>query len=360
MKRPHAERYARTSLRLPVSRPDAEGAPGGDRTKGMRKSRLAQWAQALLLLVVAGCDSSAEGGGTGSSVLERKPLTEEQKAACAAFAKASCARKAECSPYNISIMYGTLELCEATSARECETELSLPGGTQTLERIQSCTASQPTAACARAFGLVIGDESCSSPPGTLGSDAACVSDSQCASDNCELGDSTHCYSCQSGPPKTAPLGAACDPVEGPGCSEGLCYFDSCVKLAHLGEACDANAICEAFLPCRDGVCSPALGDGADCTQDADCVLGWACTSGKCAESPPNLTSVGTSCGFGTMTMCALFTQYCKGPFGSAGTCQLVSQEGEPCGQDVFGDDSCASGLECRDGTCQLEALDACI
>lgn len=166
--------------------------------------------------------------------------------------------------------------------------------------------------------------------------------------------------CVNGPPKTQPLGAECDPVDGPDCADGLCYFFKCVKLARLNEACGPDSVCTAFLPCRDGVCSPALGDGAACTGDEDCVLGWACSSGKCTESPPDLTAVGASCGFGTGQICAIFTQYCAGPVGSAGKCQLVTQEGQPCGTDVFGDDSCGMGLECRDGLCQVESLDTCL
>lgn len=57
----------------------------------MRALRGRQWALPFVLFwAVAGCESSSE-DGAGTTVLEPRPVSAEQKAACAAYAQASCA-----------------------------------------------------------------------------------------------------------------------------------------------------------------------------------------------------------------------------------------------------------------------------
>lgn len=313
----------------------------------------------LLLLVPLACDSSARGDGNSGS-LEPRPVSDEQRAGCAAYAQALCARVDACSPYNIPNFYGTVAYCEAETRRSCERSFALPGNTQTLERLDTCTASLPTAVCLRAFGGVIGAAECADPPGTLGSGSSCMEDSECASDRCDLDLHSHCYSCVAGPKKTAPLGADCDPVDGPDCDEGICYLGQCITLSRLNEACDSAGLCEGYLPCRNGVCSAPQGEGAACTSDADCLYGYKCTQDKCTATPPDTASVGDGCGLGIMHLCNLFTQYCSATQGGTGTCQLKRQLGEGCGYDAYGDDSCASGLACIDGACQIEPIEACL
>ena len=313
-----------------------------------------------ILVCPLGCDSSASGGEETGGSIEPRAVTAEEQAACEAYAATLCAREGECSPFNIPNFYGSPEKCEKQVTRSCVRGFALPGGSKTVERVESCAQSLPLGTCTRAFGSVIGAEVCQDLPGTLKNGAACLEDYQCASKRCSLSSTTYCYRCEATPPKTAVLGADCDPSDGPDCAEGICYLGKCKKLGSLNEACDESTLCTAYLPCRNGVCSAPLGEGADCSGDADCLFGYDCASGKCTPAPPKTATVGAACGFGVGTLCAIFTQYCAGNVGSAGTCKLLAEEGEACGFDVFGDGGCASGLECRDFVCQLEGFSTCL
>lgn len=315
---------------------------------------------ALALLLLPFACSSSQTSDTGEAPgLEARAVTEAQRAVCVARAQAYCARSSECSSFGASFLYDSFAGCLETQNRLCVRDFALPGNGQTLERLQACVASLPTAICAAGWTEVVGAPECSDVPGTLQAGSPCVDHSQCASWSCKVDFTTGCRACGAEPIRTAPLGAECSSTKGPHCAEGTCYGKKCVHVVQAGQPCDELNACRTGLTCRDGVCGGGLPEGADCVLEDECVFGFVCTDGKCVAEQYYPAGVGAPCGLDAVELCKVTTQFCAGPLAGAGTCQPLPVEGMPCGQGVFGEDLCARGLDCADGVCQFAAFDAC-
>jgi hypothetical protein len=151
---------------------------------------------------------------------------------------------------------------------------------------------------------------------------------------------------------TSNFAATC--VLGLACERGVCTAKG---EAHLGESCD-NRTCTAGLFCReaDTTCQPAtLPLGADCGSllgVADCVQNTRCElTGEGSSAPYPMKclagrALGAEC---ASSFCAADLVCFLASGASNFTCVPPRNEGETCsGYDV----DCASGLECRAGTCK--------
>lgn len=103
-----------------------------------------------------------------------------------------------------------------------------------------------------------------------------------------------------------------------------CLNNECITPE---EQCVDSTQCNAGARCADGVCT------AECAQDVDCPIGYACDEehGLCTENP---------------TPCSE-----QAPCPTGATCV-----GDRCVQECASDDMCPKGLVCRLGGCVVDEL----
>jgi len=143
---------------------------------------------------------------------------------------------------------------------------------------------------------------------------------------------------------------------------GLYRCGRCMVRVALGQSCDTDTRCTMGARCILGQCATPRAVGESCTEDEQCLF-RRCEAGACARSEyaPRLYG-------------EVFGQPCEGGSGYCGSavpltcvegsCQPLSDEGEPCVPNVTYL-SCRTGQLCIDGRCvtvgcSLDLYEPCV
>ncbi len=246
------------------------------------------------------------------------------------------------------------------------------GGAGTICTLE-CDPLRPAIGCPPSM-YCVGTGGCSGvcalgEAGSLGNDAICTSDTECASLHCNdpgdgtkrcltpcRGDSGMCLAGESCAALSGSCGS-CVPASrvfnpagrglGEPCDDGSdCMSDTCMADAggqYCTRACTDDGGCSDGFHCRDDECArgPRQGVGGSCSGNGDCSVGQVCAS----ESGRRWCA----------SFCDVRGDDCPDDFtcvaaGSSGVCAPERGIlGDACG----GDDDCISGV-CRDGICTQE------
>lgn len=288
------------------------------------------------LFVLAACSQPAPDAADLGTV-------DPRIAACAAVAKAQCARLAACSPYQLAVAYPSEARCAARVAALCEQRAALPGSRRSAATLTACAADLAALPCADVLGGPNLLPSSCLPPGELPSGAGCQDDGQCQSVRCKS--SNGCGACAA----RYSLGFSCqDDAE---CTLGLRCSALCVRPGARDAACGPGAPCQAGLSCQAGTCVEAAALRAPCTGPGTCdgSLGLFCGQDfKCAATA--IASLGEPCGMvaGSPAVCGA----AGGCFGSAGAqrCAAAAADGAACA--IQTGPLCQTGATCL-GTCAV-------
>ncbi len=325
-------------------------------SRAMQALRLLGSATLLATLgVLAGACSSND---SGSSTVD---------GACAEYASAINTYTTRCGG-------STRGLNESRMKAACLSALSLNGSSITPQTLSSCANAVKSLTC----GSDLEDTgACNFPPGKLADGTSCVSDEQCASENCKKVDNTcgvcsariaiggACESsgdCVDGARCTAgkcvaeirnPVGGSCDATKGEYCQSGL-YCDYSTKICKAYGA--AGAACSLTMPCGSGLTCDATSktcvavtlaaEGQACSTSLRCQSGLACdpTAAKCVKV--TIVAPGGDCG-GSLQVCQQGS--CNE---TTKKCPTIIPDGGACGTN---DPSkvCDAYASCVDGKCAL-------
>ena len=236
--------------------------------------------------------------------------------ACKDLAYTRCTAIQTCSPTQILLEFGTVQVCEQYYGDSCNLKSSLPATGDTVAHVQACTAAISGWKCS---DLIYGDNAppdCQTSMGSLANGATCAISDQCQSAWCE-----HAY------------GSACG---------------TCTPLPTPGAQCKTGAQCGMNLVCvgSTGMCSTRSALGAGCSSAQPCDDGLACIRGVCtAEASPAGASCdpdGAGCDLYAGLTCDAATNTCQ-------TVALVNG-GQACGQVGTKDQLCITG-QCEHGAC---------
>jgi hypothetical protein len=269
----------------------------------------------------------------------------------------------------------------------CAAALTLPGVSLTDGTLEACVSAVKSSGCQI---LDQGAGPCAFGPGTLGAQASCITDDQCASGDCSAGaeapdgGTVVCGTCAA----TVGLGQACGTGQSCGpdatCTSSNGGPSTCVAVTSVGAGatCGPTTLCEAAglycnasgqctaqgaagAPCdEENACTPPLvcpltgttatcvspgGVGASCSDDTDCTAGLACndTTHQCASA--TWVAAGQPCG-GT-ALCLVGECTTTGNTDS-GTCPTVIPDGQPCNPEDS-TTTCDTFAQCTQGKCVL-------
>ena len=276
------------------------------------------WKRALVLpLVVLFCSPPDLG-------------TQAAKAACKDYANAYCSRKQTCSGLEFSLQWPDLSTCQAYETIACVKDVIPPSSGDTVTRLQNCTkdiqATQGSPgywSCNDFYANANAPPDCAAALGTLPNGAACAKPPECQSGYCSVPTGSTCGTCTPAPGPGAPCRTS--PAESMFCSLGSYCNDQgvCAQYAALNGTCDAHQNCEAGFPCIGGTC----------------IAGQTTVGALCGGAS------GLGCDFLAGLDCNIQTQAC--------TPAIVVGPGQPCGGNLFGQQTvhCGGGGTCLNGTC---------
>jgi hypothetical protein len=285
----------------------------------------------------AGNSGAAGNLGAGGTV-PTTPLPSGGMAACAAFVKATCAKRDSCSGgKGTTVLYGGAATCEARELPKCLATLMARGTSKTVATLTACTNSLPQQTCTDYFDNIL-TTACQPMAGSLANGAACLSSWQCASAFCSLPHADVCGTCAARP--------------------------------KAGDSC-AQTICGTGLLCHSSTmtCAAVVGSGAACSKTAPCQAGFACvgnsatTMGTCK---PEGTMTGVACDPKSLTLPGCNKDvglYCDA---TALACKTfaTAADGQPCGLVGGGQTVCTGGGLCvgatatAAGTCKAPVQDS--
>jgi len=271
--------------------------------------------------------SGAGGSATGATGGTTSDPPADGALACAALARALCARGEACAPFATSLVFGTRVVCEERLQLDCLARFA-PGSSATPADTMACADSLASQSCA-AFARGDLGSACTPRPGSLTTGATCLDDRQCDSAFCARAPDAACGacapptapgspcvrgSCSAGAvcpkgtstcvtPAPGPIGAVCTVSEQCDVGNGVAcnpLTQRCIRLAlpstgacgldvatSTYNACSASASCTPLLA---GKCVAAAADGAACsTAEAGppCLPPARCVGGRCSLPDPS-------------------------------------------------------------------------
>lgn len=301
---------------------------------------------ALLVLAVASCASDPK-------ATTNPPAGITVDEACAAFAKAVCAKANACAPFAITLEYGDLAGCEARAGINCPAGVNAPSSTRTADDVKECADAFAGITCDDLFGRNV-PVACRDQTGSLADGAACGADQQCQSGHCN-NSADVCGVCA----KPIAVGGAC--TNDQECDWGLvCAVSKCTAPVGVGETCSPSAPCKPTLMCANGTCITPKGAGETCDlaiQDCDYLKGLGCTfANKC--EPLKVAATGEPCGAVGMdnVVCAA-RGTCQTSGNPSGTCIAAAADGAAC--DAMMGPQCLSDARCSKNVCVLADPASC-
>ena len=309
--------------------------------------------------------------GSSDAALDAALNVDGGAAACAARAQAMCNSINVCYPFEISIGFGDLTTCIATSTERCLNLDIVPGTPNTPAAAQKCASelatitgpSDPNCDKLVRWRLENSNDPTFAPDcfasagnGALG--GACANDRQCQSGYCNTPDGVACGQCTT----RLDVGGACtvagDCKPGLGCSVN----GGCAAYGNLNDACDDDHPCHpTSLRCSSGTCAPPGDVGAACAGVFDCDFykkGISCNIMTMRCEAILSAIVGAACGFsdsGSYTVCSSDSN-CQYPSSTStkGTCVQGAQLGQACDGSGYGHPACVPPLSCVAAVCQPE------
>ncbi|MDB4995583.1 MAG: Thiamin-phosphate pyrophosphorylase, partial [Myxococcaceae bacterium] len=272
----------------------------------------------LVGVMAAACSSSSSG-----------PTNEE---VATKYSTNICARYAACSPTLITIAFGDVTACEASTKRSALVAVAAPQTGLTAAKGLECADKIPALSCADLFDGKVPPE-CTLIKGGIANGTACGESGQCQSGFCAKAVDNTCGSCAI--PPTA--GQSCANGD---CPTGLkCISGTCQAPGTAGSPCNANQPCGLAFTCFNGKCQAAgkVGDACDFQAKTApaCDLfqsGAICQNGKTCEAL-NIGKTGDTCGFivnGTDTKyvaCGAPSYCAKKSTEQSGVCAARAAEG---------------------------------
>ncbi len=271
---------------------------------------------------------------------------------------------------------------------ECQALLALPGQGLTANALETCAQGVHASDQCRFTDLAAGSCPSNYMTGSLPAGASCVDSHQCQSGTCQFAPATRtdagtvaaaCGMCTS----FVPLGQPCTLSGGMACASDAACTGSppvCTPIqfgSPAGTTCTGANACQIGLYCAPGTgkCTVPGGAGASCADTGQCGPRLYCISGTC--QPPR--EVGTSCPGNiacdypltcssstmqcTPTTWASSGQPCNETTRclvgncSAGVCQTVIPDGQPCATSQAS--TCDAFAQCTAGICQTSAAAVC-
>jgi hypothetical protein len=289
--------------------------------------------------------STAGGGATGTAgsggvaTYTPPPVPPGGMDACAAFAKATCAKRDACTTGTVkgtTIIFGGPSQCEARELPKCLATLTARGTNKTPALLSACTASLPQQSCPDYFDNIL-TTACRPVAGTLANGAPCLSSWQCTSSFCSLPHADVCGVCAARP-------KAGDPCADSVCGTGLlCHMSTllCETAVADGGACDKNNPCTSGFAC--------VGNGAT-------AKGVCSAEGRTAGTPCDPKSATLAgCDKNAGLFCDATSMQCKA--------MASATDGQPCGKVAGVETECVAGALCagasaiQPGTCKAPVAD---
>lgn len=284
----------------------------------------------------SGTGSSTSGNiGGGSSTSGGATSSSSGGLSLSGYATAICEKVQKCQPAAFSQSWATTAECVTDVEASNKNGVSaLPGSKITQDQIDACGAEISGSTCA--FGL--NDLAKCVLRGTLAAGAGCYDGRQCQSGRCKRANlSDDCGACAS----FETTGGSC--LEDGDCDFGLtCLDGKCAKLGAKGETCTVDGKrCDAGLVCANGKCADAADKGFACTATGnECRRGLVCTSGTCQDVTVKVAALGEPCD--AQTTCRKSS--CRGgkciPYATTGS--ACGGDGSALA-DCDGDDFCRDG-----------------
>lgn len=280
----------------------------------------------------AGTGGAAAGAGGGAS----------DATACAALAKANCAKRETCRASEATRAFGSVTDCETRLAAACVVALGAPDTGGSKDQTTACAAATDAASC-DAWLAELPVAGCGPAVGKRADGAACTYPGQCASSHCATPSGAACGTC-------APMPKAGDTCgNGLGCGATALRCDNATDVCVVpvvvggvcakGQACAEGASCIGATKDTMGTCTAdAKAVGAACAPkqdtapDCDKTSGLYCdkTTSMCAKDLVALP--GASCGNvgDALTLCSEKSA-CIVPTGQkSGTCVAFAADGASC------------------------------
>lgn len=279
-----------------------------------------------------GTGGTGGSGGTGGG----GPTTTEA-AACQKWANAFCGRFAACGVGELNSVYEDQGDCVTREATAVCPLRFFGSSSWTPAAVGQCAADFGQLTC-EDLAVATLPTSCQAPAGFGQTDAACLSDGDCASRSCTNGlvyfFSTLLFTagkCED------PIedGEPCVPGEGPSCRSRRCdkTTNTCRAPGEQPAACSSENSCNVGYRCvtSSGACVPLKAAGEPCqTGECSAFLGLTCTGGICA--PVTNPGPGDACEL--LSTCERGA-YCETSFLS-GSCALQAEEGSACSATGIG------------------------
>jgi hypothetical protein len=315
--------------------------------------------------------SQSGNAGAGGGVTQTPPpqaLPAGGMDACAAFVKATCAKRDSCSANGgTALMYGDAATCQSRELPKCLATLTAGGTSKTPALLMACTSSLAQQTCVDYFDNVL-TAACTPKPGTSANGAACISSWQCASAFCSLAHTGVCGVC--GPRPTA--GASCAQTI---CGSGLLCHSStmtCEVAGAAGAACDKTMPCAAGLACVGNTatvkgscklegsmvgvtCDPKSATAPGCNKD----VGLYCDAATMKCVAFGTATAGQPCGLvaGKQVLCTAGGLCVGGSATTAGTCSAAAKDAAAC--SATNGPPCLAPAKCVAGVCALPDPSTC-
>lgn len=286
------------------------------------------------------------GGGT-TTTTGGGPATVD--AACAALAKANCAKFGSCAPFLRDTLFTDEATCVARGTIACKSEFSAAEAAKTnAAKLASCATWYGTATCGDILNEALPTE-CRPDPGTLAEGKACGSDAQCVSTFCKKDTAADCGVCAA----KVPAGGDC---VASACGDGLaCLGGKCRTPGAEGAACSDMQPCGALLSCNNMKCGAPAKIGEACSgagDSCDITVGALCSpfSNKCEAI--KAAKAGEACGFisNAFVLCTGGAT-CNTGMMTMGTCVAPAADGAAC--DKAKSIGCLSGANCVNSVCTV-------
>lgn len=300
----------------------------------------------------SGATSSSSSGniGGGSSSGGASSSSGGAGSKLAVYATAICEKVEKCQPGVFAQNWASKAECvEDVEASNSAGLTALPGMRVSEEQIGACAARIASSSCS--FGL--GDLAECALTGALGAGVACYDGRQCETGRCKRAAlSDDCGSCAAFEAE----GGSC--LEDGDCAFGLtCDGGECAKLVAKGEACDVDGRrCDAGLVCANGECAePVEKDGACTASGNECRRSLVCSGNVCKDVHVKVAALGEKCD--ASTRCRKSS--CRGAPGRE-TCVAYAAMGGACGSEMDGPPGCDDDSFCvENGTCEGNTYPAC-
>lgn len=294
----------------------------------------------VLVLLVAGC-TGGTGGTAGGNVPKEQYNAEAYKAICAHYASCGIAKSTDtCFQYYQSLLgsYASVGLNFYDQAIE-EKKIAYDGAAAAR-----CLNGYASASCSLS-ALLTPAADCRSiyvgqvPVGSECRFGQCVPAAFCTSEVDGKCPGTCKARVQAG-------GAATSPAE---CEVGLAVVSGkCAQPPKEGEACASPGTfsgCAAGLTCASDskTCVKPKIAGDACSTTSPCDIFYSCVNGKCTAP----ADVGEPCGaIGTSGLGCKLELYCNATGADGGTCAQRTNEGQPCTSQT----QCNFDLRCSKAT----------